>query len=64
MQKTCFAYTNHMFTPGRDKIGYRVILRLQGKPIQGDIVVCETFISMSYDPALRTCADALQTGQL
>lgn len=36
-----FAYTNHMFTPERDKIGYRVILRLQGEPIRGVIVVRE-----------------------
>lgn len=36
-----FAYTNHMFTPERGKIGYRVILRLQGEPIRGVIVVRE-----------------------
>lgn len=36
-----FAYTNHMFTPERDKIGYRVILRLEGEPIRGVIVVRE-----------------------
>lgn len=36
-----FAYTNHMFTPERDKIGYRVILRIQGEPIHGVIVVRE-----------------------
>lgn len=36
-----FAYTNHMFTPERDKIGYRAILRIQGDPIHGVIVVHE-----------------------
>lgn len=34
-----FAYTNHMFTPERDKIGYKVILRLAGEPIRSVIVV-------------------------
>lgn len=34
-----FAYTNHMFTPERDRIGYKVILRMQGEPIHGTIVV-------------------------
>ncbi|OYY95589.1 MAG: hypothetical protein B7Y41_03565 [Hydrogenophilales bacterium 28-61-23] len=36
-----FAYTNHMFTPERDKIGYKVILRMSGAPIHGAIVVRE-----------------------
>lgn len=36
-----FAYTNHMFTPARDKVGYKVILRIQGAPIHGVIVVRE-----------------------
>ncbi len=36
-----FAYTNHMFTPQRDRIGYRVILRMQGAPIHGAVVVRE-----------------------
>lgn len=36
-----FAYTNHMFTPERDRIGYKVILRMAGEPIQGVIVVRE-----------------------
>jgi phosphonate transport system substrate-binding protein len=36
-----FAYTNHMFTPERDQVGYRVILRMAGAPIQGVIVVRE-----------------------
>lgn len=34
-----FAYTNHMFTPERDRIGYKVILRMKGEPIHGTIVV-------------------------
>lgn len=34
-----FAYTNHMFTPARDKLGYKAILRLRGEPIHGAIVV-------------------------
>jgi phosphonate transport system substrate-binding protein len=36
-----FAYTNHMFTPERDKVGYKVILRMSGEPIHGAIVVRE-----------------------
>ena len=36
-----FAYTNHMFTPERDKVGYKVILRMSGAPIHGAIVVRE-----------------------
>ena len=36
-----FAYTNHMFTPERDKVGYKVILRMAGAPIHGVIVVRE-----------------------
>ncbi|NWG87190.1 MAG: phosphate/phosphite/phosphonate ABC transporter substrate-binding protein [Hydrogenophilaceae bacterium] len=35
------AYTNHMFTPQRDKLGYKVILRIEGEPIRGVIVVRE-----------------------
>lgn len=34
-----FAYTNHMFTAERDRIGYKVILRMKGEPIHGTIVV-------------------------
>ena len=34
-----FAYTNHMFTTERDRVGYKAILRLQGEPIHGVIVV-------------------------
>lgn len=34
-----FAYTNHLFTPERDKLGYRAIVRLGGPPIQGAIAV-------------------------
>lgn len=36
-----FVYTNHMFTPERDKVGYRVILRLQAAPINAAIIVRE-----------------------
>lgn len=36
-----FAYSNHMFTPERDRIGYKVILRMAGPPIHGAIVVRE-----------------------
>lgn len=36
-----FAYTNHMFTPERERIGYKVILRMAGEPIQGVLVVRE-----------------------
>jgi phosphonate transport system substrate-binding protein len=36
-----FAYSNHMFTPERDKVGYKVILRMAGAPIHGAIVVRE-----------------------
>ena len=36
-----FAYTNHMFTPQRDRLGYRVILRMQGPPAHGVVVVRE-----------------------
>lgn len=45
-----FAYTNHMFTPERDRIGYRVILRMRGEPIRGVIVVRD-------DGAIRSVAD-------
>lgn len=45
-----FAYTNHMFTPARDKLGYKAILRLQGAPIRGAIVV-------RADSAVRTASD-------
>ncbi|MEQ1662708.1 MAG: phosphate/phosphite/phosphonate ABC transporter substrate-binding protein [Thiobacillus sp.] len=34
-----FVYTNHLFTPGRDKLGYTVLARQEGEPIQGQIVV-------------------------
>jgi phosphonate transport system substrate-binding protein len=36
-----FVYTNHLFSPERDRIGYRVILRMQGGPVNGAIVVPE-----------------------
>jgi phosphonate transport system substrate-binding protein len=36
-----FAYTNHLFTPERDRLGYKVILRMAGEPIHGVIVVRE-----------------------
>jgi phosphonate transport system substrate-binding protein len=34
-----FAFTNHMFTPERDRMGYKVILRMAGEPIRGVLVV-------------------------
>lgn len=34
-----FAYTNHLFSVERDKLGYRAIARLGGPSIQGAIVV-------------------------
>ncbi|MGQ9862030.1 MAG: phosphate/phosphite/phosphonate ABC transporter substrate-binding protein [Thiobacillaceae bacterium] len=34
-----FAYTNHLFTPDRVKLGFRVIARLNRPPIEGQIVV-------------------------
>lgn len=34
-----FVYTNHLFTPERDKLGYRVIARFNTPGIRGQIVV-------------------------
>jgi phosphonate transport system substrate-binding protein len=34
-----FIYTNHFFTPERDRLGFRVIARPAGRGIQGQIVV-------------------------
>src|SRR4051794_27422146 len=34
-----FLYTNHFFTPERDKLGFKVIARPQGTGIRGQIVV-------------------------
>jgi phosphonate transport system substrate-binding protein len=34
-----FLFTNHFFTPERDKLGYRVIARPSGRGIRGQIVV-------------------------
>lgn len=45
-----FAYTNHMFTAERDRIGYKVILRMRGEPIHGTIVVRD-------DSPIRSVAD-------
>lgn len=36
-----FVYTNHMFTPERDRIGYRVILRMKTPSINSTIIVPE-----------------------
>lgn len=36
-----FVYTNHLFTPRRDSLGYRVIARPNSAGIQGAIVVAE-----------------------
>lgn len=45
-----FAYSNHMFTEERDRIGYKAILRMQGDPINGAIVVRD-------DSPIRSIAD-------
>src|SRR5688572_26418862 len=37
-----FLYTNHFFTPDRDKLGYRVIARPTGPGIRAQIVVPQT----------------------
>lgn len=34
-----FIYTNHMFTPERDKVGYKVLLRMQTPSINSIIIV-------------------------
>ncbi len=34
-----FVYTNHLFTPERDKLGYTVLARQEGEAIRGQIVV-------------------------
>ena len=34
-----FLYTNHFFTPERDRLGYRVIARVAGPGIRGQVVV-------------------------
>jgi phosphonate transport system substrate-binding protein len=34
-----FLFTNHFFTPERDRLGFRVIARPAGRPIRGQIVV-------------------------
>lgn len=34
-----FVYTNHLFTPQRDRLGYTVIARQEGEGIRGQIVV-------------------------
>src|SRR4051812_13603745 len=36
-----FLFTNHFFTPERDRLGYRVIARPAGPGIRGQIVVAE-----------------------
>ena len=36
-----FVYTNHLFTPRRDRLGYRVIARPASKGIQGALVAAE-----------------------
>jgi phosphonate transport system substrate-binding protein len=45
-----FLYTNHFFTPERDRLGYRVIARPAGPGIRGQIVVTE-------DSPIRTLQD-------
>src|SRR5919201_1681244 len=34
-----FLYTNHFFTPERDRLGYKVIARTEGPRIRSEIVV-------------------------
>jgi len=34
-----FLFTNHFFTPERDRLGFRVIVKPAGRPIRGQIVV-------------------------
>lgn len=34
-----FVYTNHLFTPERDKLGFAVLARQEGSPIRSQIVV-------------------------
>src|SRR3979409_824960 len=41
MGKYDFLYTNHFFTPERDRLGYKVILRPAGPGIKSQIVVPE-----------------------
>lgn len=36
-----FVYTNHLFSKERDKLGFRVILHMQGAPIRSTIIVRE-----------------------
>lgn len=36
-----FAYTNHLFTPRRDQLGWRVLARQDSKGIRGQVVVLE-----------------------
>jgi phosphonate transport system substrate-binding protein len=45
-----FLYTNHFFTPERDRLGYKVIARLAGPGIRAQIVVLE-------DSPIRTLQD-------
>jgi phosphonate transport system substrate-binding protein len=45
-----FLYTNHFFTPERDRLGYKVIARLAGPGIRSQIVVLE-------DSPVRTLRD-------
>ncbi len=37
-----FAYTNHLFTPKRDRLGWRVLARQDTKGIRGQVVVLHT----------------------
>jgi len=45
-----FLYTNHFFTPERDRLGYRVIARPAGPGIRGQVVV-------AVDSPIRNLAD-------
>lgn len=37
-----FAYTNHLFTPKRDRLGWRVLARQDSEEIRGQVVVLDS----------------------
>ena len=45
-----FLYTNHFFTPDRDRLGFRVIVRPAGRGIRGQLVV-------PHDSPIKTLAE-------
>lgn len=52
--KLDFAYTNHLFTPKRDQLGWRVLARQDSSGIRGQVVV----LAHSPVKTLRALADA------